>query len=91
MSIATEYFLPEGRAIFRNIPVISILNTPPDPKEGDCHIIGAAPEGAWLGKTDQLALYWGSEWKYEVPGNPTIVFLVSESKLYLYTTSWREY
>lgn len=50
--------------------VISVaLNTPPgSPTVGDTYIIGAAPTGAWAGRANCLAGYFGTAWVF-VPGN----------------------
>jgi hypothetical protein len=50
--------------------VISVaLNTPPgSPAQGDSYIIGASPTGAWSGRANCLAGYFGTGWVF-VPGN----------------------
>lgn len=50
--------------------VISVaLNTPPgSPVEGDTYILGASPTGAWAGRANCLAGYFGTAWVF-VPGN----------------------
>lgn len=45
------------------------LNTPPgSPTEGDAYVIGASPTGAWAGRANCLAGYFGGAWVF-VPGN----------------------
>lgn len=50
--------------------VISVaLNTPPgSPTQGDSYILGASPTGAWAGRANCLAGYFGTGWVF-VPGN----------------------
>jgi len=50
--------------------VISVgLNTPPgSPAQGDTYILGASPTGAWSGRANCLAGYFGTGWVF-VPGN----------------------
>jgi hypothetical protein len=50
--------------------VISVaLNTPPgSPAQGDSYILGASPTGAWSGRANCLAGYFGTGWVF-VPGN----------------------
>lgn len=50
--------------------VISVaLNTPPgSPAQGDTYILGASPTGAWAGRANCLAGYFGTAWVF-VPGN----------------------
>jgi len=49
--------------------VISVaLNTPPgSPAQGDTYILGASPTGAWSGRANCLAGYFGTGWVF-VPG-----------------------
>lgn len=50
--------------------VVSVaLNTPPgSPAQGDTYVIGASPTGAWAGRANCLAGYFGTAWVF-VPGN----------------------
>lgn len=50
--------------------VISVgLDTPPgSPVQGDSYILGASPTGAWSGRANCLAGYFGTGWVF-VPGN----------------------
>lgn len=49
------------------MPVISILNTPPTVVAGNRYIIGSAPTGAWVGKSNQIAWADESQWHYDTP------------------------
>lgn len=41
------------------------LNTPPGaPAEGDSYVLGPAPTGAWSGKANKLAIYYGAAWRF---------------------------
>lgn len=43
-------------------------NGPPaNPVEGQCWIVGSAPTGAWLGKTDSLAAWTSGGWRFIAP------------------------
>lgn len=45
------------------------LNTPPgSPAQGDTYVLGASPTGAWAGRANCLAGYFGTGWVF-VPGN----------------------
>jgi len=40
-------------------------NAPPaSPNEGDCHIVGSSPGGAWAGKANQLARFENGAWTF---------------------------
>lgn len=44
-------------------------NTPPgSPTEGDSYVVGTSPTGAWAGKINKIAVYYGGSWRF-VPGN----------------------
>lgn len=44
-------------------------STPPgSPTEGDAYIVASSPTGAWVGKTNCIALYYNASWKFW-PGN----------------------
>jgi hypothetical protein len=45
------------------------VNTPPGgPAQGDAYIIGAAPTGAWAGRSNALAAWFGTAWVF-LPGD----------------------
>lgn len=45
------------------------LNTAPgSPSEGDVYIVGTSPTGAWAGRANSLAGFFGGAWTY-LPGN----------------------
>ena len=49
--------------------VVSVgANSPPSaPAEGECHIVGTAPGGAWAGQAKALAGYTGGGWRFIAP------------------------
>lgn len=56
------------------------LNTPPaTPQEGDRYIVGPAPTGAWAGRANQIAAFWGGVWAFVAPGNGWLARLIDES------------
>lgn len=56
------------------------LNTPPaTPQEGDRYIVGPAPTGAWEGRANQIAAFWGGIWAFVTPGNGWLARLLDES------------
>ena len=56
------------------------LNTPPaTPQEGDRYIVGPAPTGAWQGRTNQIAAFWGGVWAFVAPGNGWQARLLDDS------------
>lgn len=40
---------------------------PADPADGQCWLVGAAPLGAWTGRSAQLAIYSSGGWRFAVP------------------------
>jgi hypothetical protein len=70
--IATSQASPEvthnGAINFLQIlssQVKGLLNAPPGgPADGDVYIVGAAPTGAWAGRANALAGYFGTGWLY---------------------------
>jgi hypothetical protein len=50
-------------------PALARQNTPPaGPVEGDVYIVGTLPTGAWTGRANALAGWFGGAWLF-VPGN----------------------
>ena len=55
-------------------------NAPPAlPTEGDRHIVGPAPTGAWEGRSGQIAAWWGGAWVFVQPGPGWQARLLSQS------------
>lgn len=50
--------------------------TPPeDPAPGECWIVGAAPEGAWSGRAESLAIWTGGGWRFVNPREGMAVWI----------------
>lgn len=46
-------------------------NSPPASpvaQDGDAYIVGTSPTGAWAGRPNCVAVYWGGSWRF-IPGN----------------------
>lgn len=53
------------------------LNPPPGaPTEGDSYILGAAPTGAWAGRANALAIFWGGVWRF-LPGRDDLGAIIA--------------
>ena len=58
---------------------------PPDrPDAGDRYLIGSNPGGAFAGKANMLACFDGYAWTYTQPRPGFLIFVTSESKLYVH-------
>jgi hypothetical protein len=58
---------------------LAILDAPPSaPESGQSWIVGADPEGDWLGKTDLLAGWTEGGWRFAVPLEGMAIWLISE-------------
>lgn len=56
-------------------------NTAPgSPVDGDRHIVGTAPTGAWSGQAGKLARWLGGGWKFF---NAAVAVNLADSKLYI--------
>lgn len=40
----------------------------PAAQDGDAYIVGSSPTGAWVGRPNCIAVYWGGSWRF-IPGN----------------------
>lgn len=66
-------------------------NTAPvSPNNGDAHIVGTAPTGAWAGKALNVAFYIaGSGWRFIAPVNGMATWLISNNtRLVFYSNAW---
>lgn len=72
-----------------------LTNTPPgSPSDGDAHIIGAAPTGAWAGKAGNVARYSTvmAAWAFFIPKNGWMIQANSVREIYRYTAgAWEIY
>jgi Protein of unknown function (DUF2793) len=66
------------------------LNTPPaSPLAGQCWMLGAAPTGAWVGKSHQIALYSEGGWRFIAPFPGMTIWVATEALLARYSgTAW---
>jgi hypothetical protein len=65
------------------------INTPPgSPANGDSYIVGGSPTGAWAGKANNLAYYYGG-WYFIVPKEGLSLWVNDEDIFYTWNgTSW---
>ena len=47
---------------------------PPEPVDGDCHIVGPAPVGTWSEQAGALAVWAGNQWLFAAPIAGSLVF-----------------
>lgn len=73
-----------------NIGVITAFeNDPPGlPSEGDRHIVGSTPTGAWAGHADEIARYLDGAWHFYEPTDGTVALRIDESLLLTYDGGW---
>lgn len=65
-------------------------NTPPTaPADGECHIVGPAPTGAWAGHAAHLAGWTPSGWRFAAPRDGMRVTLPDGVIAYREATAWR--
>ena len=63
-------------------------NTPPgSPSEGDRHLVGASPTGAWAGKAQNLAVFRGGAWQFYAPATGFSAYNLGDSTLYRFDGS----
>lgn len=67
------------------------LNEPPaSPSEGDAHIVGASPSGAWDGQEANIAVYQNGAWQFHTPRSGWRCWRVSDNSLRVFTASgWK--
>ena len=52
---------------------------PAAPEEGDRHLIAAGATGAWAGRANQIAAFWGGAWLYLIPRDGWTVRVVDDA------------
>lgn len=63
-------------------------NTPPgSPSEGDRHIVGTSPTGAWAGQANALAVYRNGAWQFYAPSAGFSAYNVGDTTVYRYNGS----
>jgi hypothetical protein len=60
---------------------------PPNPGEGDRHIVAAGATGAWAGRAQQVAAYIDGAWVFFVPRPGWFTFVTAEQGIIYYTGS----
>lgn len=40
---------------------------PPNPAEGEAHLVGPSPTGPWIGRSGQIALFQSGQWLFQSP------------------------
>ncbi len=64
------------------------LTAPPaSPVDGERHIIGTSPTGAWAGRSGQIAAYQDGLWVYYAPRAGWLVWVEAESQLCVWYAS----
>lgn len=72
--------------------VAGIVSTPPlDPAPGECHIVGASAQDAWVGHEGAIASWADTQWLFTAPRTGSVVFDVSAGCLVRYDAAdgWR--
>jgi hypothetical protein len=54
-------------AVAASVGSIGANSPPASPVEGECHIVGTAPGGAWAGQARAIAGYTGGGWRFVTP------------------------
>lgn len=71
-----------------HLAVKQLLSTPPSgPVAGDRYLVGASPTGAWVGHTNDIAVYRNSSWSFYTPKAGWRMCLLSASG----TNRYREF
>ena len=72
--------------------VLSRVNDPAGaPNDGDTHIIGAIPTGAWAGHANELARWNGAAWQFQTPRPNEAHLVEAEDAIYHYNgTVWNK-
>ncbi|CEJ09856.1 hypothetical protein BN1110_00127 [bacterium YEK0313] len=91
-AIAALTRLQNAADLAPNYPVLSHGNTPPAaPADGDRHLVGIDPTGAWAGRAEHLALYSAAtgKWSFTPPQDGMSVVLAGTSARLQYNgTTW---
>jgi hypothetical protein len=57
---------------------------PPGPVEGDRHLVGSAPTGAWAGQAGRLAVLTNGGWRFVAPQAGWLIWVEDEATLWLH-------
>ncbi|HJW53964.1 MAG TPA: DUF2793 domain-containing protein [Burkholderiaceae bacterium] len=66
-----------------------VASPPATPAKGDRYIVAANPSGAWVGKTNQIAVLVEGTWSFYIPKIGWACFIEDEAVLSAYkATGW---
>lgn len=54
---------------------------PPEPHDGDRHIVGPSANGTWTGRTGQVAAFQDGTWRFFAPATGWIAWVADEGRL----------
>ena len=79
-------------AIVQLVVASSGANEPPEtPAEGECHIVGDAPTGAWSGRGKSIAAWQDGGWQFHGPCEGWIAWCAAEGGLLVFDgETWAE-
>lgn len=84
VNATTRYLEAVARGVVKTVNG----NTPAaSPADGDMHVVGTSPTGAWSGKAKNLALYSVNGWVFFAPATEQLVRNQTDNKPYRYTGS----
>lgn len=88
----TNRVVIEGKASWQR-PVLAIQNAPPgSPAKADRYLVGTAGSDAWVGHDNEIAIYDGTQWLFDVPSEGWFVWVLALDVLYQHTgVAWVEY
>jgi hypothetical protein len=74
-------------AVKRHFDISSVLSTPPgSPTNGQTHIAGESPTGAWAGQENKLPVYvTGTGWTFVTADPGDAAYDIAAEKVYVYT------
>lgn len=80
-------------ALMRPVVQSMNVNTPPgSPTIGDCHIVGSAPTGAFVGHSNKIAYYSENGWLFYAPFKWLDIVNEADDTRYCYNgTAWVEF
>lgn len=67
----------------------TLTAAPSTPANGDVYIVAASATGAWSGKDNNIAHFFGGSWKYYVPIHGNSLWVCADDKRYVFNgTNW---
>ncbi len=61
---------------------------PTAPSEGECYGVPGGAQGAWSGRSGQIAIYVGGGWDFVAPGRGWTAFIEGEGAFFVYDGGW---